>query len=140
MSVLYDVIVIGDGPIGLSAAYQCAVHNNKKVLVLEQFTYGTDHGSSVGYSRQFRICYSERNLCNLAVNASKEWDTLKSELDDYTLMQRTGTLWFGYADITSSEGNINEANLYALYALNQEYIELTTKRKFMENSPLFLEL
>ena len=139
MSVLYDVIVIGDGPIGLSVAYQCAVNNNKKVLVLEQFTYGTDHGSSAGYSRQFCICYSERNLCNLAVNASKEWDTLMSELDDYTLMQRTGTLWFGYADITSSEGNIDKA-IKNLYALNQEYIELTTKRKFMENSPLFLEL
>ena len=131
---VYDVIVVGGGPIGLSAAYQCAVKQGKTVLVLEQFTYGTEHGSSAGYSRQFRICYSERNLCNLAVNASKEWDTLMSELDDYTLMQRTGTLWFGDADITSSEGNIDEA-IANLDALNQEYTELTTKEEIHEKFP-----
>lgn len=72
MSDIYDVIIVGGGPIGLSAAYQCA-KKGKTVLILEQFeNFGNAHGSSAGFSRQFRVCYSEENLCNLAVKASKE--------------------------------------------------------------------
>ena len=92
---MYDVIVVGGGPIGLSAAYQCAIKQNKKVLVLEEFEPGNNRGSSPGYSRQFRICYSEENLCSLAIKTSSKWDELMLELTDNTLLQRTGTLWFG---------------------------------------------
>ena len=37
----YDVIVVGAGPLGLSAAYQCAVKSHQRVLVIERFTSGT---------------------------------------------------------------------------------------------------
>jgi sarcosine oxidase/sarcosine oxidase/L-pipecolate oxidase len=108
----YNVIVVGGGPIGLAAAYYCA-KEGKKVLVLEQFTFGNALGSSAGYSRQFRICYAEDNLCGLAIKASKEWDKLMLELNDFTLMERTGTLWFGESDpeggSSSGEGGIKAA-------------------------------
>lgn len=133
----YDVIVVGGGPIGLSAAYQCA-KKCKKVLVLEQFDFGNSHGSSAGFSRQFRICYSEENLSSLAVKASKEWDKLMKELNNYTLMQRTGTLWFGDPAAggsgSSSEGNIDEA-IVNLKKLGQDHTEITDKEEINKQFP-----
>lgn len=134
---MYDVIVVGGGPIGLAAAYQCA-KEHKKVLVIEQFNFGNEHGSSAGYSRQFRICYSEKNLCDLAVKASTEWDKLMAELNNYTLMQRSGTLWFGDSSTggsgSPSEGNIDEA-IVNLKALCQDYTELTDRAEIAQKYP-----
>ena len=104
----YDVIVVGGGPIGLSAAYECVKKRGKKVLLIEQFNFGNQHGSSAGLTRQWRTCYSEYNLCKLAVETSPLWDDLmsKSELNDDTILTKTGVLWFGRAQGNQSEGSI----------------------------------
>ena len=60
----YDVIVIGGGPIGLSTAYHLSKRNTR-TLVLEQFTFFNQLGSSAGVSRQFRMPYPEEYMVKL---------------------------------------------------------------------------
>ena len=57
----YDVIVIGGGAIGLATAYQLG-KRKAKTLVLEQFTFVNQLGSSAGVSRQFRIPYPQQYM------------------------------------------------------------------------------
>lgn len=128
----YDVIVVGGGPIGLSAAYHCAVKEGKKVMVIEQYNFGNTHGSSPGFGRQFRICYSELYLCKLAIESSKEWDELMKDLNDNSLLERTGCLWFGDATVKSSEGNIDEA-VKNLKMLSQPYDFLEGKEQIQSD-------
>ena len=128
----YDVIIVGGGPIGLSTAYHCAVKEGKKVMVIEQYNFGNTHGSSPGFGRQFRICYSELYLCKLAIESSKEWDELMQDLNDNSLLERTGCLWFGDATVKSSEGNIDEA-VKNLKKLEKPYDLLEGKEKIQSD-------
>ena len=131
----FDVIVVGGGPIGLAAAYYCA-KKRKKVLVLEQFTFGNANSSSPGYSRQFRICYAEEHLTRLAITASDEWDQLMLDFNDFTLMERTGTLWFG--DPNSDSGASGEGNIEDAAANLKKYDQAhTTIESFQVLNELF---
>jgi glycine/D-amino acid oxidase-like deaminating enzyme len=114
----YDVIIVGGGPIGLSSAYECVAKRGKRVLLLEQFDIGNQHGSSAGLTRQWRTVYSDRNLCGLALKTSPLWDILMEELGDNEILHRSGVLWFGTPEGNESEGNIPEA------VKNLEYYEV----------------
>ncbi|XP_028417249.1 putative bifunctional amine oxidase DDB_G0291301 [Dendronephthya gigantea] len=140
MEELYDVIIVGGGPMGLAAAYECSVKEGKKVLLLEQFNnFANVHGSSPGYSRQYRIAYSEMNLCDLALKTYDMWMKLQKEMNDESLLQVTGCLWFGDSTVESGEGNIDQA-IKNLKKLGQEegkdYIVLEGKEEVM-NDPRF---
>lgn len=50
---VFDVVVIGGGPIGLSAAHQVA-KEGAKVVVLEQNNFFNQAGSSNDLARMFR--------------------------------------------------------------------------------------
>ncbi|WP_026706585.1 FAD-dependent oxidoreductase [Flavobacterium soli] len=120
----YDVIVIGGGAIGLATAYNLG-KRKAKTLVLEQFTFVNQLGSSAGVSRQFRIPYPDEYMVQMALDAQPYWDALQKETDA-TLLDKVGTLWFGDPNVHSTEGNIGEAEK-ALKALNVPYTTLTAK-------------
>jgi glycine/D-amino acid oxidase-like deaminating enzyme len=120
----FDVIVIGGGAIGLSTGYHLA-KRNAKTLVLEQFTFKNQLGSSAGVSRQYRIPYPEEYMVQMALDAQPYWDELQT-LTPKKLLDKVGTLWFGDPSVHSTEGNIAEAE-QALKALNVPYTSLTAK-------------
>lgn len=118
----YDVIVIGGGAIGLATAYHLG-KRKAKTLVLEQFTFVNQLGSSAGVSRQFRIPYPDKYMVKMALEALPYWDDLQKETDT-PLLDKVGTLWFGDPDVHSTEGNIAQAEK-ALKELKVPYTTLT---------------
>jgi len=118
--VNYDVIVIGGGPIGLSAAYHLS-KSKARTLVLEQFNFFNQLGSSAGVSRQFRIPYPEEYMVKLVKQSIPFWDELQS-LTPVQLRDKVGTLWFGDPNVHSTEGNIGQAEK----ALKAEHVPYTT--------------
>ena len=53
----YDVVVIGGGPVGLSAAYEVA-KAGASVVILEKNNFFNQAGSSGDLARMFRTMYS----------------------------------------------------------------------------------
>ncbi|CAI0376416.1 unnamed protein product [Linum tenue] len=75
----YDVIVIGAGIMGSSAAYELA-KRGQRVLLLEQFDFLHHRGSSHGESRTMRATYPDGYYCPMAVEASRLWEEAESEI------------------------------------------------------------
>jgi glycine/D-amino acid oxidase-like deaminating enzyme len=118
----FDVIVVGGGPIGLSTAYHLS-KRNARTLLLEQFTFFNQLGSSAGVSRQFRIPYPEEYMVKMVKQSIPFWDELQS-LTPTQLRDKVGTLWFGDPTVHSTEGNIGEAEK-SLDAQKVPYTKLT---------------
>lgn len=121
----YEVIVIGGGAIGMATAYHLSKRKSK-TLVLEQFNFKNQLGSSAGVSRQYRIPYPEDYMVQMALNSQPYWDEIQT-LTPRTLLDKVGTLWFGDPAVHSTEGNIAEAEA-ALKSLNVPYSTLTSKQ------------
>lgn len=131
----YDVIVIGGGPIGQASAYHLS-QRRVRSLVLEQFTFANQLGSSAGVSRQFRIPYPERYMVRLVRQSLPFWRELQA-LTDNPLLEEAGTLWFGDESVRTSEGNIADAEV----ALKAEGIAYTTlDRDTLERQYPFMNL
>jgi len=120
----YEVIVIGGGAMGLSAAYHLGKRKTD-TLVLEQFRFINQLGSSAGVSRQFRIPYPESYMVQFVLDSEPYWDELQSHTP-VKLLDKVGTLWFGDPAVKSTEGNISQAEK-ALQQLNVPYTSLTSK-------------
>lgn len=118
----YDLIIIGGGPIGLATAYQASLRG-LKTLVLEQYSYLNNQGSSAGASRQFRLQYAQTSMAELALAAQDYWADLQ-RFSQQSLVTRSGSLWFGDPELNSQEGGI-EAAENVMNTLNIPYTPLS---------------
>jgi monomeric sarcosine oxidase len=90
----YDVIVVGLGGMGSSAAYQLA-RRGQRVLGIEQFTPAHAFGSSHGGSRIVRKAYFEKpDYVPLLVRSYQLWDELSASYGEQ-LFTRCGALMIG---------------------------------------------
>jgi sarcosine oxidase len=88
----FDAIVVGAGVAGAAAAYHLAARGS--TLVLEQFEFLHDRGSSHGGSRIFRYAYEDERYVRLAVAADAAWRALEDGTGE-RLLVRTGGLDIG---------------------------------------------
>ncbi|MFO7547233.1 MAG: N-methyl-L-tryptophan oxidase [Trueperaceae bacterium] len=90
----FDSIVIGTGVMGAAAAMHLARRGS--VLVLEQFDFLHERGSSHGGSRIYRHAYEDAGHVRLAVAADAAWTELE-ERSGERLLLRTGGIDIGTA-------------------------------------------
>ncbi|MGB5980406.1 MAG: FAD-dependent oxidoreductase, partial [Cyclobacteriaceae bacterium] len=76
----YDVIIVGGGPMGLATAAELS-KTDQRTLVLEQFGFINQKGSSAGLSRQFRVQYAQEYMAQLALDSVPYWDELQQTTD-----------------------------------------------------------
>ena len=105
----FDVVVIGGGPVGLAAAY-AAARMDKKVAIVERFTFRNQNGSSAGKTRQFREMYSEEYLAKLATLSEPFWRELE-EKSGLKALYQSGYLFFGATDT----GKTTEGDFKTIY-------------------------
>ncbi|KAF5726297.1 sarcosine oxidase-like [Tripterygium wilfordii] len=75
----FDVIVVGAGVMGSSAAYQLS-KRGQATLLLEQFDFLHHRGSSHGESRTIRATYPEDYYYNMVMKSAKLWEEAQSEI------------------------------------------------------------
>jgi glycine/D-amino acid oxidase-like deaminating enzyme len=128
---LFDVIVIGGGPIGLSTAYHISKQDTtKRILLVEQFKFVNEEVSSSGKSRQFRVQYDTVPMARLALRAKDQWLAF-NDASQQELLEQVGALWFGDPDLNSSEGGINDA-IKVMNELGIPYDPLSSGEQIME--------
>lgn len=113
MSTHYDVIVIGLGSMGSTAAYQLA-KRGQRVLGLEQFGPAHDLGSHHGGSRVIRQSYFEDPAyVPLLLRAYELWDEIERESGE-EILTITGGLMMGPPDSLTVTGSIESSRQWNL--------------------------
>lgn len=108
----FDVIVIGAGVMGSSAAYQAAKRGQKTLLV-EQFDFLHYRGSSHGESRTIRATYPESYYCRMVIESEKLWMDAESEIG-YKVYFKSQQLDFGPANNRSLMALISNCEKHSL--------------------------
>jgi hypothetical protein len=112
-SATYDVIVVGLGGMGSATVRQLA-DRGARVLGLERFTPGHDHGSSHGRSRIIRQAYFEDPAyVPLVLRSYDLWRQLEADGGEH-LLTITGGLMIGRPDSELVQGARRSAELHGL--------------------------
>jgi monomeric sarcosine oxidase len=102
----FDIIIIGGGTIGLSAAYYAA-KRDLKTLLLEQYDqFANSCASSGGYSRFFRIMHSSAYMAELAETALALWQEIETASNS-KIFKPHRLIFYGVSG-TTPEGNLGE--------------------------------
>ena len=130
----FDLIVIGGGTIGLSAAYYASARG-LKTLLLEQFGQIADpHASSGGYSRMFRVMYSPSYMAQLAEVSLALWQEIETA-SRRTILARQPLIFYGASENTV-EGNLGEMKTI-LADLGAPYEWYPTAAGLFQRYPVF---
>ncbi|XP_059643501.1 probable sarcosine oxidase [Cornus florida] len=131
----FDVIVVGAGIMGSSTAYQIAKRGHK-VLLLEQFDFLHQRGSSHGESRTLRATYPEDYYSGMVKESSELWQQAESEAG-YKVYFKTPHLDMGPSDNKSLRAVINScrSNSVPCRILNPDQVheEFSGRIKLPEN-------
>ncbi|KAK9097493.1 hypothetical protein Sjap_022990 [Stephania japonica] len=104
----YDVIVVGAGIMGSTAAYHIA-KRGCKVLLLEQFDFLHQRGSSHGETRTIRATYPEHYYPSMAIESSRLWNEAESEIG-FKVLHSTPHFDMGPSDNKSLQSVIQCCN------------------------------
>ena len=130
----FDLIVIGGGTIGLSAAYYASARG-LKTLLLEQFDQIADPlASSGGYSRMFRVMYSPAYMAQLAEVSLALWQEIEVA-SGRTILERQNLIFYGASENTV-EGNLGEMKTI-LADLGAPYEWYPTAQGLLQQYPVF---
>lgn len=131
----FDIAIVGGGTIGLSAAWYAAAAGYRTVL-FEQYDFFNDKGSSDGYSRMFRIMYSDANMARLAENSLGMWREI-ADASGEELLKRNGLLFYGLPAATV-EGDL-EQSAQVMTSLGVPY-DRYEREALLRAYPVFREL
>lgn len=92
----YDVVVVGCGAAGTSAAWWCA-RRGLRVLGVDRFEPGHRRGSSHGTERIVRLGHDDPVYAQFAVEALARWGEVE-DASGVPLLDRCGALDVGFAD------------------------------------------
>ena len=113
MKESFDIIILGAGAFGSSAAYHLST-TNKKVLILDKHIPPHVFGSSHGQTRIIREAYFEDPIyVPMLREAYTLWDELERESEE-KLFLKTGGLMLGNKESNVIQGTLNSAQTYKI--------------------------
>jgi glycine/D-amino acid oxidase-like deaminating enzyme len=143
MANTFDVLVVGGGTIGVSAAYHAA-QRGLTVGLVDQFPIpqnngSNNEGSSRKLERMFRILYAQTERVRLVETAYAMWhemqDQVSSDPNDRILVEQD-QLFFGNSEATTFEGNINDIQK-SMDTLGIPYDRLGDPDEIAKRYPIF---
>jgi sarcosine oxidase / L-pipecolate oxidase len=133
----FDIIIVGGGTIGLSAAYYAAARG-LKTLLLEQYDQFADpRASSSGHSRFFRIMHSSAYMAELAESALALWHEIETA-SQRRILKPQPLIFYGVSGPTP-EGNLGEMER-ALSKLGVPYQHYDSGQSLRNAFPAFRDV